>query len=197
MDVESLNCLNMPFRVRWGRSPIKGKSLSAASAQRARKDRADSPPLSFRLFWKFTNTESTSVFSSTYSSAAVKLGIRRKMVNGMFRKLKIEKGANLQQKILYCSAFPDPRKWKFQTSFDGFFSEAKGLYTMAWYSCCGRGLGKRGHKQLEITSFQVFMDSTLWFWIHLATSYGLLSLESRSWLSSPAGSVFWMYPAPE
>ena len=87
MSVESLNCLNMPFRVKGGRSPIKGKSLSAASAQRARKDRADSPPLSFRLFWKFTNTESTLVFSSTYSSAAVKLGTRRKMVNGMFHKL--------------------------------------------------------------------------------------------------------------
>ena len=33
MGVESLNCLNMPFRMRGGRSPIKGKSLSAASAQ--------------------------------------------------------------------------------------------------------------------------------------------------------------------
>ena len=110
MSVESLNCLNMPFRVKGGRSPIKGKSLSAASAQRARKDRADSPPLSFRLFWKFTNTESTLVFSSTYSSAAVKLGTRRKMVNGIFHKLKIDKGAYLQQKVFYCSVFPDPRK---------------------------------------------------------------------------------------
>ena len=76
MSVESLNCLNMSFRVRRGRSPIKRKSLSAASAQRARKERADFPPLSFQFFWKITNTESTLVFSSTYSSAVVKLSLR-------------------------------------------------------------------------------------------------------------------------
>lgn len=91
MGVESLNCLNMPFRMRGGRSPIKGKLLSAASAQRARKERADSPPLSFRLFWMFTNTESTLVFSSTYCSAAVRLGTRRKMVKPCFTNSKLRK----------------------------------------------------------------------------------------------------------
>ena len=137
------------------------------------------------------------VFSSTYSSAAVKLGIRRKMVNGMFHKLKIEKGANLQQKIFYCSVFPDPRKWKFQTSFDGLFSEAKGLYTMAWYPCCGRGLGKRGHKQLEILPFNYgfhlvilhLFSNLLWAvipWIQiLAQLTGWFSVlnVSSSWIS--------------
>lgn len=38
--------------------------------------KSPSSPLSFRSFWKFTNTESTLVFSSMYSSVAVKLEAR-------------------------------------------------------------------------------------------------------------------------
>ena len=74
MSVESLNCLNMPFRVKGGRSPIKGKSLSAASAQRARKIE-QIPYLYHSGCFRSLQTESTLVFS-TYSSAAVKLSLR-------------------------------------------------------------------------------------------------------------------------
>ena len=91
-----------------GRRSTKEKSLVSCFSTKGREGQSRSPPLSLRLFWKFTSTESTLVFSSTYSSVAVKLGARGKMVNVMFSKLKIQKDAYLQQKKCYYSVFPDP-----------------------------------------------------------------------------------------
>lgn len=92
---------------------LRGKPLIAASAPRTQED-SGCPPLSLRSFWKFTNTEPTLVFSSTYSSVAVKLGSREKNhgERNVERTQKPERHLLVGQKSIAHFSLTPVRKYK-------------------------------------------------------------------------------------
>lgn len=79
-------------------------------------------PLSFRSFWKFTNTESTLVFSSTYSNVAVKLEARKKV--NTWLTLSRKSAGEIPVRI---SLPTETRKVKVAEGVWWLFSETKGF----------------------------------------------------------------------